>query len=275
MTAGVSSQSLEIPLRRFGGAHAQRLVDAPGAELGEHSHDWPVLSIFVAGQVENRSETGTRNISSPCLVLYGAGAPHANSIGPDGFEEIQIEFDPDWLGSGSIRELGRPRHWVGRDAAAAARQLASLWCNVRTSEAQLREASAAFLATAQNVEPSRTPPWIIGAVRRLKEKPATSAIELAMHYGLSVHWVTQAYRSAVGEGIRETGRRARVEIAAKMLRQTASPAAEIAAAAGFCDQSHMIRCFLSVLGRTPLQVRTEWQLAGRSVADREFMGHSG
>jgi transcriptional regulator GlxA family with amidase domain len=71
--------------------------------------------------------------------------------------------------------------------------------------------------------------------------------------------MTQAYRSAVGEGIRETARRAKVEVAATMLRQTAIGAADIAAAAGFCDQSHMIRCFLSVLGRTPLQVRAEWQ----------------
>jgi AraC-like DNA-binding protein len=269
MTVGVSSQSLEISLRRFGGAHAHRLVDAPGAELGEHSHDWPVLSIFVAGQVENRSESGTRNIASPCVVLYGAGAPHANSIGPDGFEEIQIEFDPKWLGPDTIQELSRPRHWMGRDAAAAARQLAGLWCNVDTSEAQLREASAAFLAKAQKAEPPRPPLWIMSAVRRLKEKPATSAMELGTQYGLNAHWVTQAYRAAVGEGIRETARRAKVDIAATMLRQTAIGAAEIAAAAGFCDQSHMIRCFLSVLGRTPLQVRTEWQEARRSVANCE------
>ena len=32
---------------------------------------------------------------------------------------------------------------------------------------------------------------------------------------------------------------------------------EIAVAAGFCDQSHMNRCFRAVLGRTPLVVRGE------------------
>jgi AraC family transcriptional regulator len=262
MTVVPSNDTLEIPLRRFGGAHAHRLVDAPGAALGEHAHDWPVLSIFVAGQVENRSELGTYVIESPWVMLYGAGAPHANSIGLAGFEEIEIEFDPTWLGMTGINELQRPLHWIGGDVAAAGRRLGALWCDAATSESQLREASTAFLAAAQRTERRPPPPrWITSAIRRLKEQPTISSAELGKEFGLNVHWVRQAYRLAIGEGIHETARRTRVEAAATMLRQTALGAAEISALAGFCDQSHMIRCFLSVLGRTPSQVRSEWQKA--------------
>jgi AraC family transcriptional regulator len=262
MTVESPNDTLEISLRRFGGAYAHRLVDAPGAALGEHAHDWPVVSIFVAGQVENRSELGTYVINSPWVMLYGAGAPHANSIGVSGFEEIQIEFDPTWLGRTGIDELRRPRHWIGGEVAAAGRRLGALWCDAATSESRLREASTAFLVAAQRTE-HRTPPplWIARAIRRLKEQPTISAAELGTEFGLNVHWVRQAYRLALGEGIHETARRARVEAAATMLRQTALGAAEISAVAGFCDQSHMIRCFLSVLGRTPSEVRSEWQKA--------------
>jgi transcriptional regulator GlxA family with amidase domain len=42
-----------------------------------------------------------------------------------------------------------------------------------------------------------------------------------------------------------------------MLRARADTLAGVAADAGFCDQSHMNRCFNAVLGRTPLEVRGE------------------
>ena len=64
----------------------------------------------------------------------------------------------------------------------------------------------------------------------------------------------------MGEGVGETRRRRRVETASALLRNTRLPLAEVALAAGFCDQSHMNRCFAAVLGRTPLQVRRERQL---------------
>jgi AraC family transcriptional regulator len=266
MTVVPPNDTLEIPLRRFAGAHAHRLVDAPGAALGEHAHDWPVLSIFVAGQVENRSELGTYVIDSPWVILYGAGAPHANRIGVSGFEEIQIEFDPTWLGMSRIDELRRPCQWMGGEVAAAGRRLGALWCDAATSESRLREASTIFLAAAQRAE-RRTPPplWMTRAICRIKEQPTISAEELGSEFGLNVHWLRQVYRVARGEGIHETARRAKVEAAATMLRQTSLGAAEISAVAGFCDQSHMIRCFLSVLGRTPFEVRSEWQKARGST----------
>ncbi|MDQ4087634.1 MAG: helix-turn-helix domain-containing protein, partial [Pseudomonadota bacterium] len=82
---------------------------------------------------------------------------------------------------------------------------------------------------------------------------------LADELGLSPAWLAEAWRSTVGEGIGQALRRRRVATAANLLRVTALPAAQIAAAAGFCDQSHMIRAFHAVLGRTPAQVRAEWQ----------------
>jgi AraC family transcriptional regulator len=79
------------------------------------------------------------------------------------------------------------------------------------------------------------------------------ARELELHPG----WFAQAYRSAMGEGIGETVRRRRVETAVHLLVSSAEPQAQVAAAVGFSDQSHMIHAFRAVLGRTPGQVRRE------------------
>jgi AraC family transcriptional regulator len=53
-----------------------------------------------------------------------------------------------------------------------------------------------------------------------------------------------------------------VERAALLLRGGRAALAEVAVAAGFCDQSHMNRAFRAVLGRTPLEVRREAVLLG-------------
>ena len=68
---------------------------------------------------------------------------------------------------------------------------------------------------------------------------------------------------ATGEGLHETLRRKRLERAALLLRNTDAPPADIALATGFCDQSHMIRGFRAVLGRTPLEVRAEREFLSR------------
>jgi AraC family transcriptional regulator len=61
-------------------------------------------------------------------------------------------------------------------------------------------------------------------------------------------------------------RRKRVQLAVDRLRGSDCGLAEIAATAGFCDQSHMNRGFQAVLGRTPMQVRAERKLLSRFVA---------
>jgi len=82
-------------------------------------------------------------------------------------------------------------------------------------------------------------------------------MDIARRLDLHPAWLARAYRHATGEGLHETVRRRRVEQACILLRRSDRPLAEIALAAGFCDQSHMNRGFRATLGRTPAQVRAE------------------
>jgi transcriptional regulator GlxA family with amidase domain len=59
----------------------------------------------------------------------------------------------------------------------------------------------------------------------------------------------------------DSARRRRVERAANLLRRTDRELVDVALASGFCDQSHMNRCFRAVLGRTPIAVRSEGRAA--------------
>jgi AraC family transcriptional regulator len=219
----------------------------------EHAHDWPVLSLFVIGSYWNETELGEEFISGPSAVFYRAGAGHRNTTAAVGFEQIEIEFDPSWLGRRLLPRLP-VMLWVGGRVGREARYLAHA-CEAEASERRLRAALQRFLEGASG-EPKREPAsWIGTMIRRLREDTTLKISDLAIAARRHPSWVGSAYRHATGEGLQETAARFRVERAARQLRETDQTYASIAFEAGFCDQSHMNRTFRRVLGRSPAAVR--------------------
>lgn len=232
-------------------------MDGGRTEVPEHAHDWPVLSLYVMGAYENRSALGVTRISSPSAMLYAAREAHANAIGRYGLEQIDIEFDPAWLKLRGRMDPAPVRCWIGGAVARAARGLAAIWSRAGAVETELAGATAEFLRFALQSEATRRPVWLEAVEERLAMQTPPTTTDLARELGLNPGWLAQAYRAATGEGIGEAVRRKRVELATSLLRGSDAPAAEIAVAAGFCDQSHMIRVFRGLIGRTPAQVRGE------------------
>jgi len=242
-------------LPSFSGATVRRTIDRSRASVPEHAHDWPLLSLFVIGAYSNRTEIGEEFISGPSAVLYAAGAAHRNTAGPEGFEQIEIEFDPAWLRY--PRLLGSPvLRWVGGRGGAAAQALARV-CSQGVNERRLMAALRRFLETAQIESRARRPDWLDDITRRLRDDPARRVSELARAAGLHPSWLGTAYRQAAGEGLMDTAARLRVERATRFLRETDLPLATVAMETGFYDQSHMIRTFRRILGRVPSAVREE------------------
>jgi AraC family transcriptional regulator len=269
----------EIELLKFSGARVVRIIDGVNAHVGEHAHDWPVLSIFVLGTYENRSTVGERSISSPSAVFYRAGEAHENRVGRYGYEQLQIEFDPKWLRSVDTTAFAPARHWIGGRVAAAARALASTCSSRDATESTIADATGELLRLAIGVGEMKRPVWLNRVVESLKSETVPTTDDLARELGMHAGWLAEAYRAATGEGIHETVRRRRVEMASGLLRHSDHSAADIASAAGFCDQSHMIRSVRSILGRTPTQIRAEWnhlnQRPGAGGAGRQSSGSSG
>lgn len=242
-------------LQGFTGATIRRTIDRSRACVPEHAHDWPLLSLFVIGAYSNQTEMGETSISGPSAVFYAAGAAHRNVAGAEGFEQIEIEFDPAWLKGPQLPR--RPvLRLVGARAGAEAQALVKVCCQGVTEE-RLLSALRRFLETALLESTTRNPDWLGDITRRLKDDPARKVSDLAQEAGLHPSWLGAAYRRAAGEGLMDTAARFRVERAARALRETDLPFASIATDAGFCDQSHMIRTFRRVLGRLPTTVRED------------------
>lgn len=266
MSQDARFKGLEIELHRFSGARVLRVVHPDAQDIEEHRHDCAYIALYTAGRYVERYDGGEAEMSGPCAVLHPAGRPHSDLVADVGLETLTIEFEPSWLRfHGFSGRLDRSHLWNGGRVGRATRLLASELVSPCSDDATLGRATARFLSEAFAAELPSPAPWLDDA-RRLVMVDQSSTADLARRFDLHPAYVAQAYRNAAGEGIGATLRRRRVEAASRLLRRTELPLAEIALAAGFCDQSHMNRCFSSVLGRTPLNIRLERQLFAMQVA---------
>lgn len=244
-------------LKSFPGVSVRRVIDRADARVPEHAHDWPVVSLYVIGAYSNCTEVGDSFISSPSAIFYQSGAAHRNHVSSAGFEQLEIEFDPAWLGHDCLPSVPVQR-WMGGRAAAHARSLVKL-CNGEFSEERLLSELRRFMAGTLH-EVDRAPAsWTRLIEQRLRTGAVVSVASLAKELGRHPSWLGTAYKIATGEGILNTAARIRVERAAHLLRETDLPYVQVAGDAGFCDQSHMNRTLLQLLGRAPSAVRRDRQ----------------
>jgi AraC family transcriptional regulator len=78
---------------------------------------------------------------------------------------------------------------------------------------------------------------------------------LARIAGMHASHLSRSFRKTFGESVGGYLRRRRLEAADALLMRAESSLAEIAAAAGFCDQAHFTRAYARHFGLTPGQRR--------------------
>lgn len=242
-------------LHTSGGVVVRRIVDFSDAQVPEHAHDWPVLSIFVLGGYRNQTDLGERLIDGPSAVFYRAGSVHRNTALSAGFEQIEIEFDEDWLGFGPAANTP-VAHWIGGNAGSMARSLAQ-YCSGAITASGIRAAVGLFMGTARDACEQPHAAWIDVVSQNLRKDTSLRVGELARLVGRHPSWLGSVYKQVTGEGLLEAVARFRIECASRLLRETDETYANVALDAGFCDQSHMNRSFRRILARLPTAVRQD------------------
>jgi len=246
-------------LGRDPGAIASLTTLAAGRCVAGHVHSNSYLALHVLGSYRDRGDDGDVSILGPTALFFPAGSAHEMTIGEAGLATVIIEFD-----SGVLRRsvhatagLRRSQSWVGGVVGRHARQLAHAWLSASPVQRRL-DMTFAFLNAALATEPSRcTPSWLAHLQALVHAEYRTPNVaRWAKQIGVTRPWLNRAYRYWQGEGLSETIRRRRVEVAAILLESTDLQLADIAASAGFGDQSHMNRAFKKELGRTPAVTRS-------------------
>lgn len=235
------------------GIRVVRVEHPSEQQIDAHGHDWACLTVYRCGSYTEQVAAEEIAIDAPAAVFHPPGRQHANRVGAMGLETTSFLFDPSLLRKVvSSRALCDGRAWRGGAVARAAQELVR---NAARPGADPTALMSRFLQAALIAAAAHVPSWLATASRAISVDSMTTA-QIAQRLNLHPAWLARAYLHATGESIQATTRRHKVERALALIRSTSLPLAQIAADVGFCDQSHMVRCFHAVIGRAPSAVRS-------------------
>ena len=253
------------------------VVNPAGGVMGPHEHETPRLVVVLRGRYDERLGASRRRDCRPATALFRpAGERHIgtfdhedvryvsivlpNGFADDGGPSMRKRFETSFeltdsavavLGTGLAHEV-----WSADGAAPIALEGLAL-----ELVAQLA------LRGAGRTEPA--PHWI-GAAREMiaAQYDAVTPGAIARAFDLDASYVARAFRMHVGRTLGDEIRAVRIARAARrFVAEPAAVLAEVAAEAGFFDQSHFSRVFKRVVGVTPRHYR-ELDRATRSALAR-------
>lgn len=234
------------------------------AQLSRHSHELAYFSLVLSGSyTEHRSQKQVHHCDSENVLYHPAGEAHSDSFGNRGGTIFSIELEPRWVSTLREYELQ-----AEESLALPDRQVS--WLARRAYQAfSASDHRSALLLEAATIELLYQLPWKhaaqaeSGTPRWLKDVVEILHVEFCRPFSLSgiaqrvgahpVH-LAHAFQRCHGMTVGQYVRRLRVDYAMNALAGD-EPLSDIAAHAGFADQSHLGRVFRAATGMTPRQFR--------------------
>jgi AraC family transcriptional regulator len=250
-------------LRRLDSLQISATPYAGGSVLPMHEHDEAYLCLVAAGNYTQQSGGIELDCAAGCLLTHPQGHRHANRFSPVGARCISIFLD-DAMSGGVSRLLSDHRQLRLHDAD---RLLARIERELRATDdataLALPSAVLELVAAACRADDDRRPAWLQRVLDRLHDDPlATPSIqELATLAGVHPSHLARSFQRAKGASVGEYQRGLRIAMARRALADESGSIAEVAAMAGFTDQSHFARVFRRVTGETPRDYRHRMQRA--------------
>ena len=232
---------------------------AAGDVLPPHHHDRTVVGITLSGEWD--SVVGRRRLVNRAGAVHTepAGDTHSNRFGVRGAHVLIVQPDPAEreLLAPCARLLGEVQQFRSDKAQLlAGRVIRELTSPDDVSPMAIQASCLEFLAcTARHGDRARrrAHPWLGRVVDFLgaEFRQAPPLAEIARVAGVHPSHLIREFKRAYGETPASRIRRLRVEWAAPRVSGTNDPLTQIAAAAGFADQSHFTRQFRRYFGMSP------------------------
>ena len=249
-----------IQIRNAGGFELSERVHQPSWTWGSHAHERASISLILGGSCIESLGRFTYRCSPFSMHVLPAGQPHSFFF-DDALHCLTIEVEP--TRAAALREasaiLEEPRQLRDAQYTGFARELASeMRIADDASEIALESLILGLLARAERLSAATPPPRWLSAVREtlhagFRDKITIAA--LARIAGVDPSHLSRKFRTHYGCTVGAYLRRLRLDFAAGELRQSQRPISEVAAEAGFFDQSHFARLFRRRTGMTPTAFR--------------------
>jgi AraC family transcriptional regulator len=231
----------------------------PRLHLPPHAHEQATLNIVLDGEYGETVERGALQSHGPAtLIAKPAGTVHGNHLGSAPVECLVIELRADTVAALQdsvplffdvlVQRSAQVAQYGGRLRAELARRDDVTPLAVEGLVCEL----LAELARTPIPRPDARNRWLTRARDLLHDEPGPQSLsDLARRIGLHPIYVARAFRARFGCAVGEYARRLRVERARRLLHHTRLALSEIAAQAGYSDQSHMTRDFRRAFDQSP------------------------
>jgi len=239
----------------------------PGVRLATHSHLLPSLCTVLDGGFDewidgNRFEAGPAS-----LLVEPSEMPHRSAFGKQPTRSLILEVEaPELLARLRAHDCdpASPVLVRGEELMRVSRRLETeLHLDDPASSLAIEGLALELVALSSGrrfERRSHAPPaWLRRVAEVLRERFRDELDVEALAHEVGVHpaHLSRAFRRHFSETLGEQMRRLRLEWCAERLRADDQPIAEIAVAAGFCDQSHLARHFRRTYGCTPGRYRRD------------------
>lgn len=241
---------------------------SPTRALPRHAHNCATISYVLQGVCTEVFARDTFECGPFAPIMKPAGMLHSNRYGIDGTKCLLIEIKPhglemirrfsgvldDVLHIQDVTVVGLAmrihKEFQIRDGASAL-----------SIEGLVLEMVGAVTRRRTNLSSPSLPPWLRAARELIIEqfKERVSLFEIAAAVGVNPSYLSRMFRKHYQCTVGEFVRRLRLDYAATRISQSKDSLAEIAASAGFYDQSHFSHAFKMHSGVTPAKFRTAFQ----------------
>jgi len=263
------SQQLE-PGHFYGETHSIRIADAILSEvthrhprtIEEHLHALPFFLLLLDGGYEETSGAVTISYTPLTLGFHAKMMSHSDTIGPNGARMFTIELGQTW--EEAIMFYGQmPAHLFELHGGDP------LWLTLRLYGELGKPADVAFFTleslhfelcaylSRAGGDDVKEPPWLGGVAEELNDRFREKLELRVLAQNASVHpsHLARAFHRFKGRPIGDYVTGLRVQYAARQIAEGKTSLREIAADAGFADQSHMTRLFKEFTGMAPAEYR--------------------
>lgn len=215
-----------------------------GEILPEHSHDLGQVSVLLSGGFREISDARAIDNNSAFIGYKPSGLDHANLYGETGALILSVNF--------SERDLPYAGRWnwfaARKDQIALTRQIVAGGLD----DAIIRAAALDLVESTLSDETMEAAPaaWAIQLREQLHDETGVDLDAAARQFGIHRAHLSRGFRRWFGMPPSLYALRCRMSRAVRDLAD-GQPAVQAAAAAGFSDQSHMIRTLKRETGLTP------------------------
>jgi AraC-like DNA-binding protein len=247
-----SQRNLARKLRGSDGIELTLTHYAAGVRQRRHEHDHVQVSFLLAGANHETIGRRSNEVTRPSACIKPIGTDHENAWGKTGALMLTVRLRQPAMLEGLSFEHAT---WRACKPTSASLVRGALKAE-RPADVDALACDLVGSLDERTEQPrGHQPPWLIPVIEAIWECDNLTADDAARIGGVHRVHLSRAFAQFVGTPFSIYRKQVMAARAVEAMLRTRMPLADVAALAGFADQSHMHRTIAALAGTTPKSLR--------------------